>query len=142
MTDFQILCEMTKKAQHLVDLMKKGIVDFVFTKKSNGAKRKAKGTLKRDLIPPEFQRKRGRPKKRPEGLVIYYDVDKNDIRSFRDELLIKIMASKDNGKPDVQEKPAKQSKDKAPEDDAENSSRKQKKQDDAQSSDDAEVNNK
>ena len=48
--------------------------------------------MKRDLIPPEFQRKRGRPKKRPDYLVIYYDVDKEDIRSFRDDTLKKIIS--------------------------------------------------
>ena len=59
---------------------------------STGKKRTAHGTLKRDLIPPEFQRKKGRPKKRPDYLVIYYDVDKKDIRSFRDDTLKKIIS--------------------------------------------------
>lgn len=68
--------------------MKKGIVEFIFKKVSTGKKRKAKGTLKRDIIPPEAQRKRGRPKKRPPDLVIYYDVDKEGIRSFKDYLLL------------------------------------------------------
>ena len=71
--------------------MKQGIVEFVFKKKSNGKIRRAKGTLKRDLIPPEAQRKRGRPRKRPDDLVIYYDVDKKDIRSFKDYLLQKVI---------------------------------------------------
>ena len=78
---------MNTKAKRLVALMKQGIVEFIFKKKSTGELRKAKGTLKRNLIPLEFQRKRGRPKKRPEDLVIYYDVDKQDIRSFKDYLL-------------------------------------------------------
>ena len=78
---------MNNKAKRLCELMKKGIVEFIFKKKSNGKTRRAKGTLKRDLIPPEAQRKRGRPKKRPEDLVIYYDVDKSAIRSFKDYLL-------------------------------------------------------
>ena len=84
------LNEMNEKAQHLVELMKKGIVYFLFKKKSTGKLRKAHGTLKRDLIPPEAQRKRGRPKKRPEDLVIYYDTDKKAIRSFKDELLQRV----------------------------------------------------
>lgn len=87
-----MLCEMNDKAQHLCKLMKQGIVEFIFQKVSTGKRRKARGTLKRDLIPPEFQRKRGRPKKRPDYLVIYYDVDKKDIRSFKDELLKRIMS--------------------------------------------------
>ena len=81
------LNEMNEKAKKLCDLMKQGIVEFLFKKKSTGKMRKAKGTLKRDLIPKEAQRKRGRPKKRPEDLVIYYDIDKQAIRSFKDYLL-------------------------------------------------------
>ena len=59
---------------------------------STGKQRKARGTLRRDLIPNEFQRKRGRPKKHPDYLVIYYDLDKEDIRSFKDELLKRIIS--------------------------------------------------
>jgi len=44
---------MNGKAKKLCELMKKGIVEFIFKKKSNGKIRHAKGTLKRDLIPPE-----------------------------------------------------------------------------------------
>ena len=47
------LNEMNSKAKRLVELMKKGIVQFAFKKKSNGKIRKAKGTLKKDLIPKE-----------------------------------------------------------------------------------------
>ena len=86
----QQLNEMNSKAKRLVELMKKGIVEFIFKKRSNGKMRKAKGTLKRSLIPAEAQRKQGRPKKRPEDLVIYYDVEKNGIRSFKDYLLQKV----------------------------------------------------
>ena len=86
---YSMLCEMNDKAKKLCNLMKQGIVEFVFKKKSTGKTRKARGTLKRDLIPTKFQRKRGRPKKRPEDLVIYYDVEKKDIRSFKDYLLQK-----------------------------------------------------
>jgi len=81
---------MNEKAQRLVELMKKGIVYFLFKKKSTGKSRKAHGTLKRNLIPPEAQRRRGRPKKRPEDLVIYYDTDRKAIRSFKDYLLQKV----------------------------------------------------
>ena len=67
--------------------MKKGIVEFIFKKKSTGKLRRAKGTLDKSIIPPEARRKRGRPRKRPDDLVIYYDVDKQAIRSFKDYLL-------------------------------------------------------
>lgn len=93
-TSLTQLCEMNHKAQQLCELMKKGIVEFIFKKKSTGKMRKAHGTLKRSLIPPEAQRKRGRPKKRPEDLVIYYDTDKNAIRSFKDYLLKNFSKSK------------------------------------------------
>ena len=83
---------MNEKAKRLCELMKQGPVEFIFKKVSTGKKRKARGTLKRDLIPPEFRRKKGRPKKRPDYLVIYYDFDKEDIRSFRDDLLQRIIS--------------------------------------------------
>lgn len=67
--------------------MKQGIVQFIFKKKSTGKIRKARGTLKKDLIPKESQRKSGRPRKRPDDLVIYFDTDKQAIRSFKDYLL-------------------------------------------------------
>ena len=88
----QMLIEMNEKAKRLCELMKQGPVEFIFKKVSTGKKRKARGTLKRDLIPPEFRRKKGRPKKRPDYLVIYYDFDKEDIRSFRDDLLQRIIS--------------------------------------------------
>lgn len=88
----KMLNEMNDKAQRLVNLMKQGIVEFIFKKISTGKNRRARGTLKRNLIPKEAQRKRGRPKKRPDYLVIYYDVDRKSIRSFKDELLKKILS--------------------------------------------------
>ena len=95
------LNEMNNKAKRLVELMKKGIVQFVFKKKSNGKIRKAKGTLKKDLIPKESQRKSGHPKKRPDDLVIYFDVDKQEIRSFKDYLLQKVNKPLVTKKPDI-----------------------------------------
>lgn len=95
------LNEMNSKAKKLVELMKKGIVQFVFKKKSNGKIRKAKGTLKKDLIPKESQRKSGRPKKRPDDLVIYFDVDKQEIRSFKDYLLQKVHKPLEVKKPNI-----------------------------------------
>jgi len=49
-----MLEEMNSKAKHLCDLMKQGIVEFIFQKMSTGKNRKARGTLKRDLIPNEY----------------------------------------------------------------------------------------
>ena len=105
------LLEMNQKAKHLVELMKKGIVDFIFQKASTGKERKARGTLKRDIIPKEAQRKRGRPKKRPDYLVIYYDYGRHAIRSFKDELLKKILSKpyqpKENHNKDNEDKSGK-----------------------------------
>ena len=98
------LHEMNEKAKRLVELMKQGIVEFIFMKKSTGTRRKAHGTLKRDLIPPEAQRKRGRPKKRPEDLVIYYDTDKKAIRSFKDYLLKTVNKNVKRKEEDVEDK--------------------------------------
>ena len=118
--------------------MKRGIVEFVFKKKSNGKIRKAKGTLKRDLIPAEAQRKRGRPRKRPDDLVIYYDVDKKAIRSFKDYLLQKVYKNRiakptekdaDISKPDDDVDSVKKSKQISKQNDA---SRKDEKQDKGQ----------
>lgn len=96
---------MNGKAKKLCELMKKGIVEFIFKKKSNGKIRRAKGTLKKDLIPPEDQRKSGRPRKRPDDLVIYYDVGKKAIRSFKDYLLQKVyknsVINPNTKKPDI-----------------------------------------
>lgn len=97
---YALLCEMNSKARALCDLMKRGIVEFVFKKKSTGKIRRAHGTLKRDLIPPEAQRKKGRPRKRPDDLVIYYDTDKKAIRSFKDYLLQKVYKNSVK-KPDI-----------------------------------------
>lgn len=104
---YAMLCEMNRKAKRLCELMKKGVVYFIFKKKSTGKIRKARGTLKRDLIPAEFRRKSGRPKKRPEDLVVYYDVDKKDIRSFKDYNLQKIKPQEHpTRKLKVEDKPA------------------------------------
>lgn len=91
---FKLICEMNKKAQELVELMKKDIVEFIFKKASTGEMRKAHGTLDPKRIPAEARRKRGRPRYRPDYLVIYYDTDKKAIRSFKDFLLQKINLKK------------------------------------------------
>lgn len=78
---------MNDKAKQLVQLMHKGIIEFFYKKASTGELRKAHGTLNSKFIPPESRRKQGRPKKRPDYLVIYFDTDKQEIRSFKDFLL-------------------------------------------------------
>lgn len=87
--DLSLLVEMNAKAQRLVELMKKGIVEFIYTKSSTGKERKAHGTLDPKLIPASDRRKPGRPRKRPDYLVVYFDTDKQEVRSFKDFLLKK-----------------------------------------------------
>ena len=104
---------MNEKAQRLVELMKKDIIEFVFKKASTGEMRKAHGTLDPKRIPAEARRKQGRPRSRPDYLVIYYDTDKKAIRSFKDFLLKKI---------NVKSKPKTEKKKSDTKDDKENKS--------------------
>lgn len=63
-------------------LMIEGEVKFSFAKK-DGSKRKARGTLKKGLIPDEFV---GDDRRKPSDLVFnYFDLDKEDWRCFRKE---------------------------------------------------------
>ena len=58
--------------------LKKDIVQFRYRKK-DGSTRKARGTLKKDVLPAYGERRRPRPNRN--GFV-YWDVDKGSFRSF------------------------------------------------------------
>lgn len=58
--------------------LKKDVVSFRYRKK-DGSTRKARGTLKKDVLPNYGERRRPRPNKT--GFV-YWDVDKGSFRSF------------------------------------------------------------
>lgn len=58
--------------------LKKDVVQFRYRKK-DGSTRKARGTLKKDVLPSYSQNRRPRPNRN--GFV-YWDVDKGSFRSF------------------------------------------------------------
>lgn len=62
------------------------VVRFVY-QKSDGSIREAVGTLKKDMCPTI----KGGGKPTPEHLQLYYDLEKLQWRSFRKELLVKIV---------------------------------------------------
>lgn len=67
--------------------MREGEVKFTFMKK-DGSKRKARGTLKKSLIPDKFV---GDDRRKPSDLVFnYFDLDKEDWRCFRKENFVGI----------------------------------------------------
>lgn len=58
--------------------LKKDVISFRY-KKKDGSTRKAKGTLKKDVLPDYGERRRPRPNRN--GFV-YWDVEKGSFRSF------------------------------------------------------------
>lgn len=58
--------------------LKKNVISFRYRKK-DGSTRKARGTLKKDVLPKYSERRRPRPNRN--GFV-YWDVDKGSFRSF------------------------------------------------------------
>lgn len=68
------------------NMLKKDIVNFRYRKKDNSVRR-AKGTLKKDMLPRYRQEKRAKsdPKR-----FIYWDVEKGSFRSFLRANFIKI----------------------------------------------------
>lgn len=78
----------TSELRRLRYLLKDGVAEFVY-KKSNGAKRNAKGTLNSTLIPKEA--KDDKPTNDSNNEVFtYYDLKKDGWRRFRKENFIKI----------------------------------------------------
>lgn len=68
-----------------------GIIVFAFKKKSDGTSRKARGTLDKRLMPNSFKAWRRKTNRRaPKNSVVFFDLDKQEIRSFKDYLLQKI----------------------------------------------------
>lgn len=68
-----------------------GIIVFTFKKKSDGTSRKARGTLDKRLMPNSLKVWRRKTNRRaPKNSVVFLDLDKQEIRSFKDYLLQKI----------------------------------------------------
>lgn len=72
----------------LKDKMHEGIVSFKY-EKIDGEIREAHGTLKLDIIPEEMHPK-NTGRKQSENKTNYYDTDKEEWRSFNNELLISV----------------------------------------------------
>lgn len=70
----------------LKEQLVKGTVEFSY-KKKDGSVRKAKGTLKSELIPEDSLPKNSKYEA-PENVQRYYDVDANGWRSFLIENLV------------------------------------------------------
>ena len=103
---------MTGKGKALKKKLKRGIVSFIYKKKSTGKTRHAIGTTNVALIPKEKRLKpyKERTRKAPADSIVYYDLDKKDVRSLKDQFLQRIVKSvlKDDALKDKEEKEEKQ----------------------------------
>jgi hypothetical protein len=79
--------QIESKKQGIVDELRQGIVHLQF-KKVNGDLRNMIGTLNRDLIPSEKHPLEGKERKETENLVVLFDTEVQDWRSFRTENLV------------------------------------------------------
>ena len=75
-------------------LLKKGVVEFEY-KKIDGSIRKAAGTIKRSLIPDEYKDDERIEKSNSDEVFTYYDIKKEDFRSFRKDNFRKILHQND-----------------------------------------------
>lgn len=75
------------KRQGILDALSEGIVHLQF-KKVNGELRNMRGTRKFDLIPEDKHPKVEDKREQNETIVVLYDLEVNDWRSFRIENLI------------------------------------------------------
>lgn len=85
----------TKELLRLKRLLKSGIVEFSY-KKKDGSLRKAKGTLKDELL-PETDKDDERKKNLSKDCFYYYDLKRDDYRCFLRDNFVEI---KDNKKTD------------------------------------------
>jgi len=75
------------KRQGILEALQDGIVDLQF-KKVNGDLRNMRGTRKFDLIPEEKHPKTEDKREQNETIVVLFDLEVNDWRSFRVENLV------------------------------------------------------
>ena len=75
------------KKQGIVDALNEGLVYLQF-KKVNGDLRNMVGTLNSGLIPEDKVPEEGKERKSNEELVVLFDTEVNDWRSFRTENLV------------------------------------------------------
>ena len=75
----------TTSVEEMKNLLHTGIVNFEFIKK-DGSVRQAKGTLLAEHLPaPKADSK---PHKKNDNVVVYFDLDKNEFRSFVKESFV------------------------------------------------------
>lgn len=99
---------MTDKGKTLKKKLKSGIVTFIYRKKSTGETRRAVGTTNIALIPKEKRLKpyKERTRRAPSDSIVYYDLDKEDVRSLKDSFLQRVVKTvlKDDALEDKEEK--------------------------------------
>lgn len=106
---------MTDRGKTLKKKLKSGIVTFIYRKKSTGETRRAVGTTNIALIPREKRLKpyKERTRRAPSDSIVYYDLDKEDVRSLKDRFLQRVvktvlkddaLAAKDNEEAPAEEK--------------------------------------
>ena len=89
----QIREKRAKDLLRLKKLLKAGVVEFSY-KKKDGRVRKAKGTLKDELM-PETDRNDERKKNLSKECFYYYDLKRDDFRCFLRDNFIEIKERKD-----------------------------------------------
>ena len=89
----QIREKRAKDLSRLKKLLKAGVVEFSY-KKKDGSVRKAKGTLKDELL-PETDKDDERKKNLSKECFYYYDLKRDDFRCFLKDNFIEIKERKD-----------------------------------------------
>lgn len=89
----QIREKKSKDLARLKKLLKNGVVEFSY-KKKDGSVRKAKGTLKDELL-PETDRDDERKKNLSKECFYYFDLKRDDFRCFLRDNFIEIKEKKD-----------------------------------------------
>lgn len=89
----QIREKRSKDLERLKRLLKNGVVEFSY-KKKDGSLRKAKGTLKDELL-PETDKDDERKRNLSKDCFYYFDLKKDDYRCFIRDNFVEIKDTKD-----------------------------------------------
>lgn len=89
----QIMDKRSKDLARLKRLLKNGVVEFSY-KKKDGSLRKAKGTLKDELL-PETDKDDERKRNLSKDCFYYFDLKKDDYRCFLRDNFVEIKDTKD-----------------------------------------------
>lgn len=89
----QIMEKRSKDLARLKRLLKNGVVEFSY-KKKDGSLRKAKGTLKDELL-PETDKDDERKRNLSKDCFYYFDLKKDDYRCFLRDNFVEIKDTKD-----------------------------------------------